>query len=351
MKAAVFHDKEQLLIQDVAMPTLEAGEVLLQIEACNVCGTDMRIFYHGHHNIKPPRVLGHEFVGRVVESKAPNANLKVGDRVVMYIVLACGECKYCRAGRENLCVNRTTMAYNYDGAFAEFMKVPAKAVSRGQLFKVREDMPSEHLALAEPLGCVINAHGNNRLEIGLKDTVAVIGSGPIGIMHALVARASGAQKVFMFDVNQARLDQMSQFDIDGTVLVNKDGSHYAQAQELTDGFGFDVVIVAASVASAQADALEMAGKGGRVEFFGGLPKSNPISTLNANHIHYKELRISGSFSEKMSDFQAAKALIEGGRFPSDKIVTHELPLARTTEAFGLMQSGEALKVCIRPNLI
>jgi L-iditol 2-dehydrogenase len=347
MKAAVFYDKEKLIVEDVPMPELHDGEVMLEIECCNVCGTDMRIFYHGHHNIKPPRVLGHEFVGRVIESKAPNANVKVGDRVVMYIVLSCGECKYCRNGKENQCANRTTMAYHHDGAFAQYMKVPAKAVSRGQLFKVREDMPAQHLALAEPLGCVINAHGNNRLEIGLKDTVAVIGAGPIGIMHALVARAQGAQKVHLFDVNQARLDQMGQFDIDGTVLV--DGNHQAKALELTEGFGYDVVIVAASVAQAQADALEMAGKGGRVEFFGGLPKSNPFSNLNANHIHYKELRISGSFSEKMSDFQAAKALIESGRFPSDRIVTHSLPLERVTESFGMMQRGESLKASIAPN--
>jgi L-iditol 2-dehydrogenase len=347
MKAAVFYDKEQLIVEEVAMPSLTDGEVMLEIECCNVCGTDMRIYYHGHHNIKPPRVLGHEFVGRVVESKAPNANIKVGDRVVMYIVLSCGECKYCRKGRENQCDNRTTMAYHHDGAFAKYMKVPAKAVSRGQLFKVREDMDARHLALAEPLGCVINAHGNNRLEIGLKDSVAVIGAGPIGIMHALVARASGAQKVHLYDVNQARLDQMKQFDIDETVLV--DGSHYDKAKQLTEGFGYDVVIVAASVAQAQADALEMAGKGGRVEFFGGLPKSSPFSNLNANHVHYKELRISGSFSEKMSDFQAAKALIESGRFPSDRIVTHTLPIERITESFGMMQRGESLKVSIIPN--
>jgi L-iditol 2-dehydrogenase len=347
MKAAVFYDKEILKVEDVNVPSLEDGEVLIEIECCNVCGTDMRIYYHGHHNIKPPRILGHEFVGRVVESKAPHANVKVGDRVVMYIVISCGECKYCRNGKENQCSNRSTMAYHHEGAFAQYMKVPAKAVSRGQLLKVREDMEARHLALAEPLGCVINAHGNNRLEIGLKDTVAIIGAGPIGIMHALVARASGAQKVHLYDVNQARLNQMNVFDVDEIVLVNNE--HLSKAQDLTEGYGYDVVIVAASVAQAQADALEMAGKGGRVEFFGGLPKSNPFSNLNANHIHYKELRISGSFSEKMSDFQAAKALIESGRFPADKIVTHSLPLSRITESFDLMQSGESLKVSILPN--
>jgi L-iditol 2-dehydrogenase len=121
-------------------------------------------------------------------------------------------------------------------------------------------------------------------------------------------------------------------------------------RELTDGFGPSVVIVACSNASAQGDALEMAGKGARVEFFGGLPKSEPTALLNTNLLHYKELSVSGSYSEKLTDFQAAKALIQSGRFPSDKIVTHTLPLGSITNAFPLMETGEALKVCIDPRL-
>jgi L-iditol 2-dehydrogenase len=110
-----------------------------------------------------------------------------------------------------------------------------------------------------------------------------------------------------------------------------------------------VVIVACSHAQAQADALEMAGKGGRVEFFGGLPKSAPTAVLNTNHLHYKELLVTGSYSEKMSDFQASQSLIQSGRFPADRIITHTLPLDRIEESFPLMESGEALKVCITPN--
>ncbi|MCU0340283.1 MAG: alcohol dehydrogenase catalytic domain-containing protein [Spirosomaceae bacterium] len=348
MQAAVYHGKEQIIVQQVADPTLEAGDVLLEIEACNVCGTDLRTYRHGDKKITPPRILGHEFCGRVVESKNPDANVKIGDRVLMYIVLSCGECRYCKAGRENLCTSRTTMSYHLDGAFAPLMRVPEKAVRRQQLFKVSEELPSEHLSLAEPLGCVINAHGRGRLEIGLKDRVAVIGAGPIGVLHALVSRYQGAQQVDMYDVMQARLDKLSAFDIDNAVRVEKEGSHLEKALELTDGLGYDVVIVAVSVAQAQADALEIAGKMGRVEYFGGLPKTNPFATLNTNHLHYKELKISGSYSEKMSDFQAATALVQKKDFPSDKIVTHLLPLERITEAFTLMESGEALKVSIKP---
>ena len=348
MKAAVYKGKEQIDVEDVADPALEDGEALIQIDACAVCGTDLRTFRHGDKKIAPPRVLGHEFCGTVVETRSPDANVKVGDRVVMYIVLPCGECRYCKAGRQNLCVSRTTMSYHYDGAFAPFMKVPAKGVRDGHLFKVETDIPSDQMGLAEPLGCVINAHG--RLGIGLHDTVAVIGAGPIGTMHAVVSRLQGAQRVWMLDLSEKRLAMADGFDIDATVQVTADGAHLERMKELTDGLGPSVVIVACSNAHAQADALEIAGKGARIEFFGGLPKSAPTAVLNTNHLHYKELVVTGSYSEKMSDFQASQALIQSGRFPADRIITHTLPLDRITEAFPLMESGEALKVCINPNL-
>lgn len=347
MKAAVYQGKEQIVVREVPDPVLDEGEVLLQIEACCVCGTDLRTYRHGDPTIVPPRILGHEFCGRVIESRADvNANVRVGDRVVMYIVLPCGTCRYCRLGRPNLCDSRTTMAYQHDGAFAPYMKVPARAVSGGHLLKVTSDIPSEQMGLAEPLGCVINAHG--RLGIGLRDIVAVIGAGPIGLMHAVLSRLEGARQVLLLDTSERRLRQAEAFDLDARILVCSDGSHREAVNEWTEGEGPSVVIVACSSAPAQADALEMAGKAARVEFFGGLPKSAPTALLNTNHLHYKELILSGSFSEKPSDFAAACALIQSGRFPADRIITHRLPLEAITQAFPLMEAGEALKVCIGP---
>ena len=348
MKAAVYEGKEQLIVRDIEMPSLEEGEMLLEIEACSVCGTDMRTYRHGDKKITPPRVLGHEFCGRIIESRTNgSSHLNIGDRVVMYIVLACGKCRHCTTGRQNLCTDRTTMSYHHDGAFARYMKIPARAVKDGNLIRVdNNEISSIHLSLSEPLGCVMNSA--NRLKIGFQDTVAIIGAGPIGVMHAILARLAGAQKVWMLDISENRLKMMEQFDIDGVVKVDKDNSHLQQMAELTNGFGASVVIVANSVAQSQADALEMAEKGGRVEFFGGLPKSSPEALLNTNHLHYKELLLSGSYSEKMSDFQSAYALINSGRFPADKITTHCLPLDQITESFTLMATGQSLKVCIIP---
>lgn len=346
MRAAVYLGKEQLPVLDVSEPTLEDGEVLLAIEACSVCGTDLRTYRHGDAKIQPPRILGHEFCGRVVESRAPGAAVAVGDRVVLYIVLVSGTDRYVEMGRENLTTRRTTISYHHDGAFAPLLRVPSLAVRNGNLFQVTSDIPSDIMSLAEPLGCCLNAH--SRLGIGLKDTVAVIGAGPIGLMHAALARLQGAQKVFVLDTNPARLEMARRFDIDAALLVRPDGSHREEARALTHGHGPDVVIAAVSSAAAQNDALEMAARAGRVNFFAGLPKSNPVAPLDVNQIHYKELVVSGSYSEKKSDFQAAFALLHSGRFPADRLITHRLPLERIEEAFPLMESGEALKVCILP---
>ncbi len=346
MRAAIYRGKEEIAVEEVDDPTLGDGEILLRIEACSVCGTDLRTYRHGDKKIIPPRILGHEFCATVAESRAVDANVAVGDRVVMYIVIVEGGDRYVEMGRENLTANRTTMSYHHDGAFAPLMRVPAAAVRQGNLFKVTSDIPDDEMSLAEPLGCCMNAH--SRLGIGLKDTVAVIGAGPIGIMHACLARLQGAQKVIVLDNNAARLEMAKGFDIDAAVLVQTDGSHRDEVLGLTGGYGPDVVIVAVSAAAAQDDGLKIAGKAARVNFFAGLPKSNPVAALDVNQIHYKELVVSGSYSEKKSDFQAAFALLHSGRFPAGKIITHHLPLSRITEAFTLMESGEALKVCIAP---
>jgi L-iditol 2-dehydrogenase len=349
MQAAIYEGKEQLIVREVPDPVLGEGDILLSIDACCVCGTDLRTYRNGDKRIEPGRILGHEFCGTVVESRAPDSGLAPGDRVVMYIVILHGSDRYVERGRANLSAHRTTMSYHHDGAFAPLMKVPAAAVRQNSLFKVTSPIPSDQMSLAEPLGCVMNAH--SRLGVTVWDTVVIIGAGPIGLMHAAVSRLQGAQTIILLDVNPARLEKATQFDIDATVLVKPDGSHRDEVARLTQGFGPDVVIVAVSAGSAAADGLVMAGKGARVCLFAGLPKSNPMAALDINQIHYKELTVSGSFSEKKSDFQAAFGLLQGGRFPSAKFVTHHLPLSRINDAFPLMESGDALKVCILPQTL
>jgi L-iditol 2-dehydrogenase len=349
MKAAVYlGGPENIEIQELPEPVIKDGEALIKIEACHVCGVDLRTYTYGDKKITPPRILGHELSGTVVELRSDVAGVKVGDRVTMYLVLPCGTCTYCKRGRSNLCETRTTMAYQHDGGFAEYMAVPRRAVENQQLIRIPDHVSFEEAALTEPLGCVINAH--SRLNIGLKDTVVVIGAGPIGLLHGLVSKIEGANHVCLMDVSESRLKLGDKFGFDSYVLVTADGEHIKKAKALNNDLGPDVVIVACGVAQAQVEALEMAGKAARIDFFGGLPKSNPYANLNTNLIHYRELVVSGSYSEKTEDFMTALQLIASGSFPTEDIITHRFKLTDFLKGFDAFQSGQAIKVCIQPGL-
>lgn len=348
MKAAVYlGGPKNIKIQEVPDPVLLEGEILVKVGAANICGVDSRTYNHGDKKIEPPRILGHEFAGTVVEVANGDTDIKEGDRITSYVVLPCGTCVYCKRGRANLCDTRTTISYHYDGAFAQYMVLPKEAVDNRHVFRIPEHVSFEEAALSEPLATVLNAHG--KLNIGIKDTVVVLGAGPIGILHSLVSKIEGATHVCLMDVSPGRLKLAEQFDLDRYVQVKEDGSHIEQAKALNDGLGPDVVIVANTAATSQGDALEMAGKGARVEFFGGLPKSNPYATLNTNLIHYREIIVSGSFSSRIEDFRNALKVVSSGLLPAKQLITHRFPLDAMLKAFEVIPAGEAIKVSIQPN--
>ncbi len=347
MKAAVYMGgAKNIQIKEVPDPVLEEGEVLIKVGAANICGVDSRTYNFGDKKIEPPRILGHEFAGTVVDGARPELGINIGDRVTSYVVIPCGTCIYCKRGRANMCETRTTFGYQHDGSFAEYIVIPKKAVDNRHLFHIPEHINFEEASLAEPLATVLNAHG--KLNIGIKDTVVVLGAGPIGILHSLVSKIEGANHVCLMDISEGRLKLAEKFGFDSYIKVKDDGSHIETVKAMNDGLGPDVVIVANTAAQSQVEALEMAGRCARVEFFGGLPKSNPYATLNTNLIHYRELIVSGSFSSKIEDFRNSLKLISTGLLPAKDIITHRFKLDDMLKAFEVIPSGKAIKVSIQP---
>jgi L-iditol 2-dehydrogenase len=347
MKAAVYlGGPNNIKIEEVPDPKLREGEVLVEVGASTLCGVDSRIYNHGDKKIDPPRILGHEFAGTVREVRSDGTDIEIGDRITCYVVLPCGTCVYCKRGRANLCDTRTTISYQHDGAFARYIVIPRQAVENRHIFRLPDHVSFEEAALTEPLATVLNSHG--KLNIGIGDSVVVLGAGPIGILHSLVSRIEGASQVCLMDISEERLRLAEKFGFDSYVHVREDGSHRESAKEMNQGLGPDVVIVANTAAASQVDALEMAGKAARVEFFGGLPKSNPYATLNTNLIHYREIVVSGSFSSKIEDFRNSLKLIGNGALPCNEIITHRFPLSELERAFEVISLGEAIKVSILP---
>ncbi len=345
MKAVVYHAPGDIRVETVPVPSCGRDELRVKIDACAVCGTDLKTYVHGNPRIKAPMVMGHEFTGLVETVGAAVEGFSVGDRIVMATSVSCGECTYCRRGWRNLCTDLTPMGFSYPGGMAEYTTIPARAIAGGHVVKVPPGVAAEHAALAEPLSCTVNACENCGIQEG--DTVVVVGAGPMGIMNACMAREFGATKVIVAEINPARLAMCGPFGFD--LLVNPATRDLAEAvMNETGGLGADVAIVAAPAAPPQEGAPLLVRKRGTVCLFASLPKGASTLSVDSRPIHYGELRVVGTSDSTPAQVARAVDLLSGGAIAADRIVTHVLGLDDLFKAYELMQSGEALRVVLKP---
>jgi len=345
MKAVVFHGPGDVRVEQVPVPACGAGELLVKVDACAVCGSDLKSSKVGNPRIKPPRTMGHEFTGLVAEVGAGVTGFAPGERVVMATTVSCGECFYCRKGWRNICMNLAPMGFSYPGGMAEYVAIPALAIRNGHVVKVPAGVPAEHAALAEPVSCCVNCMENCRVQPG--DTVVVLGAGPMGLINVCVARGMGAGKIILSEISDQRLAFARQFDPD--VLVNSATRDLKQVVlDETDGLGADVAIVAAPAARPQEMAIDLVRRRGTVCLFASLPKGGSNLTIDSRPLHYGELRLVGTSDSTPAQVATAVELIAGGKIPAAKIASHILPLDGIAKAFELMTTGEALRVVLKP---
>ncbi|MFC6016590.1 zinc-dependent dehydrogenase [Plantactinospora solaniradicis] len=346
MKAVRFHAPGDVRIEDVPEPTPGPGDVKIRVRNCSTCGTDVKISKFGHHHIHPPRVMGHEIAGEVVETGAEVTGWTPGDRVQVIAAIPCGKCAECRRGRMTVCPNQESMGYHYEGGFAQYLVVPAKVLAVDGLNRIPEGVGFAEASVAEPLACVLN--GQELARVGPGDDVVVVGSGPIGCLHVRLARARGAARVFLVELNRARLDLAAGLVNPDAAICGAEVDPVDEILKLTDGRGADVIITAAASGAAQEQALQMAARQGRISFFGGLPKDNPIISVDSNLVHYRELTIVGANGSSPAHNAEALRLIATGSVPVSDLITHRLPLDQAIDAFGVVARGEAIKVTIEP---
>jgi L-iditol 2-dehydrogenase len=345
MKAVIYCGPGDVRVEDVPLPEAGADELRVKVDACAVCGTDLKTYKHGNPRIKPPLVMGHEFTG-LVETVGSNVEgFIVGERVVMATSISCGRCRYCLQGWRNLCVDLAPMGFTYPGGMAEYTVVPSRGIANGHVVKVPPGIPAEQAALSEPLSCAVNAVGQCNLRGG--EVVLVIGGGPMGLMNACVARAKGAGKIILAEVSPARLAQAAQFGCDVLVSPEKEDLA-ARVKGLTEGLGADVVIVAAPAAKPQEMALDLVRRRGTVCLFASLPVGQSMLQLDSRKIHYNELRVIGSSDSTADHVREAVRLMACGAVPTGKLASHTLPLDGIFKAYDLMTSGEALRVILKP---
>jgi L-iditol 2-dehydrogenase len=344
MRVVRFYAPRNLRVEDAPEPAAGPGELVVRVRNCSVCGTDAKIWRSGHPNLSPPRVLGHEVAGEVVEVGEGARGWSVGDRVQVIAAIPDGTCQECRRGWQTVCPNQERIGYQHDGGFAELMRVPAKVLAVDGVNRIPAGLSFAEASLAEPLSCVIN--GQEHARVGAGQTVVVVGAGPIGCLHVRLARARGAARVFLVELRRRRLELAARL-VDPDEAVAADATDaVAAVRGLTGGRGADVVIVAAASGKAQEDALQMAARRGMVSFFGGLPKDRPTIACDANVVHYREVGIVGANGSSPDHNKQALGLIATGAVPVADLITSRLPLERAVEGIHAVARGEAMKVTV-----
>ncbi|MGA8247622.1 MAG: alcohol dehydrogenase catalytic domain-containing protein [Nocardioides sp.] len=350
MKAAFMTGVGEVEVRETAEPGLDPAGAMLRIEACGICGTDARTFFNGDPRAPSPWVLGHEAVG-VLEEVGPDADLpqgvKPGDRVFLGSILTCGRCRYCSEGFQNLCEHHLLYGYDpFPGAFSEFAAVPPIATKN--LIALPDDLSADLATVADPFACALN--GIEVLDVGLGDTVVILGAGPIGCWQAMMARDRGARQVLLSDISRERLDLA--LGVVGSFVddawVSTDETAVDEVLSRTDGVGAERISVAAPSKQAQQSALEMAAKRARVVYFAGLPKHDPVSPLDMNQLHYKELAILGAYGATERQYRITMDYLDRRRDDLAAVVTHRFPLDQIAQGFETIRSGAGLKVVIQP---
>jgi len=346
MRALVYRGPGSLVLEERAQPQPGPGEVVVKVQACSVCGTDLRIAggKHSAYIDGTGRVPGHEIAGTVAEVGTGVA-VKAGERVFVAPNFGCGRCRLCRRGLVNLCERPRALGITEDGGFADYLLVGQEIVAQGNLMPFAGDLDPGAVALTEPLACAIR--GSSACLITRDDVVVVYGGGPIGLLHIALAGLAGASAIILCEPNAGRRVRGLEWGATAAVDATP-GSLKAALDDVGARNGADVLIVATPVAAAQAEALELAAPCGRVNFFAGLPRDRSRAELDTNLIHYKELVVVGTTASNNSACQAALDLILQGRVPAGALIEARRGLASAPEAFELAGSGQVLKVVIEP---
>ncbi len=343
MTAAVLHGKEDVRIEQVAVPQAGPGELILRVAVALTCGTDLKVFRRGYHArmIKPPALFGHELAGFVAEVGTGVTGFKVGDQVVALNSAPCGRCYYCRRDQENLCED---LLFN-NGAYAEYVRIPERIAAKNTIL-VPHGVPLEHAALTEPLACAV--HGFEDCNPRAGDTLAVIGGGPLGLLLIHVAALAGCEVIAVVK----RPSQAKAAHALGAahVVHTTHATNVVEAvRALTpDKRGVDIAIEAVALAETWEQAVEMVRNGGVVNFFGG-PAAGTKVSLDTNRLHYGDITLKATFHHTPAICRRALELIAGGKFKAGYFITGRAPLSELNEVFAQMADrGNQIKTAILP---
>ena len=337
MKACVFHGPGDVRVEERPQPRPAPGEMLLEMRATGICYSDIRV-YKGEKKARPGVIPGHEPVGVIAALGEGVDGFRTGQEVALCPILACGACFFCRRGYRNRCPQRTTLGYEEDGGLAEYMLVPAALLRLGHVFPLPPGLPAARATLTEPLACVLNSLETCRLAAG--SSLVVVGAGPMGLLHIMLARQMGVTTVIAVEPVDERLAHARDWGADLCLNPERDDLA-AQVLDATGGLGADAVVVSTGRAEAAAAGLALARRQGVVSLFGGFPPDTTIP-LEANAIHYGELVLTGSQNATSDQYRRALLLLT--RLPqAEEINTHPFEISDSQKAYSSRLGMDGLK--------
>ena len=355
MKAVVFSKEGNSEIKDVEVPKISSDQILLKVGSCAVCGTDIKLESgrsskldkHGKgRKMNYPMISGHELSGEIIEIGRNISGYKTGERVNVMPNLSCGKCHYCQIGRHELCDDEKVIGFDYNGAFAEYMVIPGRGIRLGCVNKLSDNITFEEGALVEPVGVSINCQYLS--DISLNDIVLIIGAGPLGCINVELAKINGAKKVILAQRSKFRLEFAKRFMADAYISTTEEDIAERVLEE-TDGEGADKVLLCCSSGEMFKKSLNVVRKMGGINFFASLSKDNPFVNLDCNLIHYREIKITGTYNSTPLQNRLAYKLIEKGAINVKELITHKFDLDDYYDAISTARKGKAMKVVVNTN--
>ena len=344
MLALRLYGPKDIRLEEIPVPEINDDEILLKVDAAAVCGTDVRMWQNGQKGVDAdhPLVLGHEFAGTIVKVGKNVPFYKEGMQVAMQPNIGCGICDRCVDGKFHLCDDYRAFGINMDGAFAEYVKIPADAVTRGNLMVLPKGVSPAEAAVTEPLSCAYN--GFTKCFVHPGEYAMVVGAGPIGFCHALLLHMAGAA-VLMNDIAADRLAEVKEKLTFVETYCGNDLPGFVK--EWTRGRGLDVAITACPVPAVQASVLPLMNYGGRVNYFGGIPAAKQPVAIDTNLIHYRELYVTGSTRSSIAQFRKTLEFVSLGLLDVNAMITDRYELKDILSAMENARQAKGIKHVIQ----
>lgn len=337
MRATIFEAPGTISVVERAVPPPGPGEVRLRVAAASLCASDVRV-YRGEKYAKPGVVPGHEIAGVVDGVGEGVTGIDEGARVVICPIVACGQCRFCIVGRQNRCIARKTLGYDLDGGFAEQLLVPAEIVRVGHVLPVPSGLPMDIAALTEPAACVLNSL--DLCALGTGSSVAIVGAGPMGLLHLLLARAAGVGPIIVSEPVAARRAIAQRWGAD-LVLDPATDDVAGAVKAATGGYGADAVVLTVGVHALVAPAIELVRRQGVINMFAGFPLHQTVP-FDPNVIHYGEINLTGSQNATTDQYRRTLAMF--AHVPHiDEVITNRYGIERAPEAYSSRLAMDGLK--------